>query len=297
MADHVDGADAPATSSVAERVHRRISDLTPAERKAARLLLANYPVVGLEPLSTFAQRAGVSHPTVLRFVAKLGFSGYPPFQTRLRDELKARLESPLSKRRDPDPAAHAERGDFLTRFAQAVCDNVVQSAAAVPAGEFDAVTVLLADRRRPVYVLGGRFTEAVASYCYMHLRVLRPRVERVSGPPVSWLDYLLDMGRDAVLLVFDVRRYQDDVVRFAHEAERRGACVVLVTDQWLSPAASSARHVLPVRIEVPSNWDSSAAALMLVEALIAAVSQRNRKQFEARVSELEGLRAHGENDG
>ena len=57
---------------VAEQIHRELGRLTPSERKPARLLLGNYPVVGLEPLASFAQRAGVSHPSILRFIAKLG---------------------------------------------------------------------------------------------------------------------------------------------------------------------------------------------------------------------------------
>jgi DNA-binding MurR/RpiR family transcriptional regulator len=57
---------------VAEQIHRELGRLTPSERKPARLLLGHYPVVGLEPLASFAQRAGVSHPSILRFIAKLG---------------------------------------------------------------------------------------------------------------------------------------------------------------------------------------------------------------------------------
>lgn len=283
------GGDNP---SVAERIHRRLDQLTRAERKPARVLLANYPLAGLDPLAEFAGRAGVSHPTILRFVAKLGFSGYPPFQATLRDELKARLKSPLAKRGPPEALpAGAGQQDFLSRFADAVCDNIRQSIAALPRAEFDAVLTLLADTGNTVYVLGGRFTDAIATYFYRHLRVLRARVQHVTGPPVSWSEYLLDMDRDAVLVVFDVRRYQDEVVQFAAEAAGRGACVLLVTDQWLSPIASAARHVLAMRIEVPSNWDSAGALTALAEALIAALSNRHWGRFETRIRELEGLRA------
>lgn len=274
---------------MAERVHHRLEWLTQGERKAARTLLAGYPMAGLEPLSGFAQRAGVSHPTVLRCIAKLGYGGYAEFQAALRGELEARLKSPLTK--EPAPPASERSGDPLTDFAEAAGANVRQSLAALSREELDGVAALLAERAAGVYLLGGRFTDAVALYAYRHLRVLRAGVQHVVGPPLAWSEYLLDMDRRSALVVFDVRRYQEDVVTFARLAAERGARVVLVTDQWLSPIAAVAAHVLAVRIEVPSRWDSSAALLAVMEALIARLSERCWPRLQGRLEELERLRA------
>lgn len=278
-------------TSVAEQIHAHFNQLTRAERKAARLMLKNYPVAGLDSLPELARRSEVSHPTILRLVAKLGYSGFPHFQATLREELEARFMSPLGKSRD-DGQAEPTGGDdnFLTRFAQTACDNIRQSAAMLPVSEFEGAASLLLDSNRTTYLLGGRFTDSIATYLYMHLRVLRPRVAHVTGPPVSWSEYLLDMDGRSVLVVFDIRRYQDDVVAFAGEAARRGARVVLVTDQWLSPIAGVATHVLPTRVEVPSSWDSTSAIVVLVEALIARVNNRKWAQLADRIAELEQLR-------
>ncbi len=279
--------------TVADLIHRRLDRLTPAERKAARALLASYPMIGLESLANFADHAQVSHPSVLRFIAKLGFNGYSAFQSSLRTELEARLKSPLAKHRREETDAGGTH-DFLQRFAEAACDNIRQSVASLPRSEFDGALDLLANESSPVYLLGGRFTDAVAHYLYMHLRVLRSGVHHVSGPPVSWSEYLLDMDRRSVLVVFDVRRYQGDVVRFAEEAAKRGTRVLLITDQWLSPIAGNAEHVLAAHIDVPSNWDSVAAITALVEALIAALNNREWPRLKARIRDLETLRSYYE---
>ena len=47
------------------------------------MLLASYPIAGLESVARFAERAHVSPPTVTRFITKLGFRGYPEFQETL----------------------------------------------------------------------------------------------------------------------------------------------------------------------------------------------------------------------
>lgn len=273
--------------TIAEEIRDRLAELTASERRAARALLANYPMLGLETVAEFAARAGVSSPSILRFTGRLGFAGYADFQRRLREEVEAQLQSPLAKGGfAADPAAAAAH----VAFAAAVADNVAETFRHLPAAEFEAVAALLADPRRPVHLIGGRFTDPLARYMAAHLRILRAGVTHMDGQPGNWLDQLVDLGRRDVLVVFDVRRYQDDLVRLAEAAAERQATVILLTDQWLSPAARFAAHVLPARISVPSAWDSGAALMTLVEALIAAVTAADAERSRQRIAALEGLR-------
>ncbi len=94
--------------TVGERVTQRLDSLSRAERKLARVLLASYPIAGLESVARFAERAGVSPPTVTRFITKLGFRGYPEFQETIRHEVQARLSSPLARYRDEQPGRGTE---------------------------------------------------------------------------------------------------------------------------------------------------------------------------------------------
>src|ERR1700733_6094454 len=82
---------------VGELVRQRMGALSASERRLAQVLLAFYPVAGLEGLTRFAERAGVSPATVTRFITKLGLRGYPEFQESLRQELQERLSSPLTR--------------------------------------------------------------------------------------------------------------------------------------------------------------------------------------------------------
>ena len=57
-------------ATVAEGVRAVLGDFSASERKVARSLLAAYPVAGLETVAQLAERAGVSPPTVVRFVSR-----------------------------------------------------------------------------------------------------------------------------------------------------------------------------------------------------------------------------------
>jgi DNA-binding MurR/RpiR family transcriptional regulator len=276
-------------ASIAEHIRASVGRLTARERKAAQVLLTNYPAAGLAPVAEFAERAQVSAPTVLRFVAKLGFLGYPDFQRQLREELEAQLASPLAK-----PARkfgpRNPRRPFIDPFAEAVVDNLQGTFRNLPEDDFSAIVELLCDRRRSVHLLGGRFTDALARYLAAHLSLVRPDVRHIPSGIGVWRDRLLDIRRRDVVFVFDIRRYQEDVIAFARDAAARGAEIVLVTDQWISPLSRQAKHVLACRVAAPSRWDSSVVLLAVIEALTAAATERLGEFARMRIEELERLR-------
>ena len=138
--------------SIAESIRQGLGRLTSTERRPALALLANYPVPGLETVAQFAKRAGVSGPTILRLVAKLGFASYPRFQQALRDELEQRLQPPLAKVPARQRVARTDP-DFVNRYGRAIIANIERSLGEVPRSEFKGALDLLTDRRRRIWLL------------------------------------------------------------------------------------------------------------------------------------------------
>ncbi len=269
-----------------EELRLALPDLTRAERQLASHILSNYPVAALGSITALAQAAGVSSPTVVRLVQKLGYKGYPDFQHALRGQVEAMLVSPLVKQAR---AAGAGEGHVLSRFAGAVMENLQATVSQIDPAAFDAAAALLADPTRRIFAMGGRITHAIADYFVTLMKVIRPEVQLMSDMSNAWPPALLDMKPGDVLLVFDIRRYENAVLQVAEVAREQGAEIVLVTDRWVSPAAAHATHVLPCHIEAPSAWDSNAGLMVLVEALLAAVQGLTWTVTEARMKRLEDL--------
>lgn len=265
-------------------IRDRLDEFTATEKKAAHALLANYPMEGLGTVATFAKAAGVSSPTILRFVARLGFPGFAEFQKTLRGELKSQLNSPLARSTE---MAENPVGD---PHVDQLLENVRETFAHMPKGELAGLIRLLSDERKTIHVIGGRFTDGLARYMAAHLRIVRPNVTHVAGQQGNWLDQLIDIGSKDVILVFDIRRYQAEIIQFSEAAAKQGATVALVTDSWMSPVGRIASHVLPARVAVPSPWDSSLALMAIAEVLIAGVTKENQKSAQERMRTLEALR-------
>lgn len=273
-------------SNVAELIAKRLDAMPAGERRAAQTLVANYPLIGLKTVAEFSQQAGVSSPTILRFVGRLGFHNYAEFQAALQDELAAQLQSPASRTYAPSSRGRGAVSPML----EATLDNLRETFRHISDRQLEEIAACLAERRGHMFLIGGRFTDPLARYMAAHLAIIRPNVFHLAGQESMWRDRLIDMGKHDVILIFDIRRYQDSLLRFAEKAHQRGVAIVLITDQWLSPIARFAKHVVAGRTAMPSAWDSSTALFAISESLIDAVTRRLENAGARRIREMEGLR-------
>ncbi|MFG5381240.1 MurR/RpiR family transcriptional regulator [Yoonia sp. R2-816] len=276
-----------ATLTISDRIQQKLDDLTRAERQLAHSILENYPASGLGPLAALARDAQVSVPTVARMVQKLGFKGYPEFQAELREELRAKAKSPIAKH--DTWADGAPSGHMLNRFTDAVIDNIRHTLGQINPAAFDEACDLVADKARHLYIVGGRITHTMAEYLFLHMQVIRPNLTHIQSTSNTWPHHLLDISEEDVVVVFDVRRYENNTLKLAEMAHAKGAKLILFTDQWRSPIHQLADISISSRIVVPSAWDSAATTLLLVETMISTVQNLNWDETKARMEELEDM--------
>ncbi len=252
-------------------------------------MLADYPVAGLGTATSLARRAGVSDPTVVRFVAKLGFDGFSAFQARLLAEVEARLQSPLLMMEAKRAALAGESG--VTQYLRSVAAALERTESLVPIQLYDRACRLLFEAKGDVLVLGGRFSRNVAGMLASYLVQLRPRVADLGPLTGDEFDRLIDLGRRDLLIVFDYRRYQSDVVAFARQAAGRGVPVVLFTDPWRSPIAEVADVTLVAEGEAGSPFDTLAPAVAQMEAFVAQALGHTEGRERRRMEALERVRS------
>lgn len=270
--------------SINDEIFARMGELSPAEKKVARTLLASYPSAGLESAATVAKAAGTSTPTVLRLVTRLGIGSYPDFQKRLRDEITHHMNSPVSRTvegiRDhaPEPvfeAAMTEKTALIEKLGQFV-----------PPSEFELAVQALAARPRQIAISGGYFSRYLAMLLATQLDQAVPGVDFVAEPLGHDIGKILRLTAGSVAVIIDFRRYELTAKQAADIAKRQGATVIVITDQGLSPAAEGADIVLPVPVDgIP--FDSFVGLLALLEALVEGVLQATDGRGIDRMKEWE----------
>lgn len=274
---------------IRDMLGRSTVSLTRSESRIVQLLLADYPVAGLGSASSLAKRAGVSDPTVARFVTKFGFENFAAFQAALLEDVEARLRSPLMMLETKQ--AEGKHDATVNRYMASVTQKLRDATEAAVSEPYDRAVDLIMGAKGSVTLVGGRFSRHVAGMLAGYLLQLRSDVHSISPLTLESFDRLVDIGRRDTLIVFDYRRYQTDVVEFARQAEARGAHVILFTDPWMSPVAEVADVVIIASVEVDSPYDSLAPAVAQMEALVAHAVVREKRVMERRVADLEKLRS------
>lgn len=277
--------------TVRERLMEPGRSFSNSELKVVRMLLANYPAAGLTTVSKLAKSAGVSDPTVLRLAVRLGFQGFAGMQGALLAEVEAHMRSPLTLATgEPATAAPKRQPNVYQGFLAETlvqCDAVAKETATA---DYERAVALLTDPKSRVLCLGGRFSRFIAGILQRCLHHLRDGTHLLDGTAADLVDELAPIGKRHVLVVFDYRRYQVDVVDFARQAKARGAAIILFTDNWKSPISAFADVVLTAPTATASPFDTLATPLIQVEAVVAGAAARLGADWRARAAMLEAVR-------
>lgn len=274
--------------SIREELAHTTLVLTSAEAKIVQVLLADYPMSGLGTATRLAKAACVSDPTVMRLMVKLGYGGFAAFQGKLLAEIESRLHSPLLMMEAKRPANSSE--GTVNDYFHSVSDSLERTRTAVASQIYGRAARMLLDCKGQVVLLGGRFSRHIASMLAGYLVQFRPGVHDIGSLAPTDFDLLIDLGKRDLLVVFDYRRYQSNVVNFARQARERGMGILLFTDPWLSPISEQADLTLIAAIEANSPFDTLATGVVQMETVFAHALESEGQTVRKRIEDIERIR-------
>ncbi|AWZ17448.1 MurR/RpiR family transcriptional regulator [Streptomyces sp. ICC1] len=268
----------------AERV-RALFDghpLSPGQRRIAQYLVDHLTEAAFLSITELAERAGVSQPSVTRFAAALGFSGYPA----LRDVLQPIALSAVAGA--PDSPEQTRRNEL-----QAAVDAEIENLRDVRRLLADTNQVLDIGRELarsvPLTVLGLRISVSLAEYFAYAARRIHPDVRLVTGGGSVAYDALLQAraAGGSWVLAFAMPRHAKETLAALRVARRAGLRVVLITDGTLGPLVDEADVALTAGTGSRLVFDSYAAPGVLSAALLQAMSDADPERTQARLESYE----------
>ncbi|WP_371680280.1 MurR/RpiR family transcriptional regulator [Streptomyces sp. NBC_01276] len=256
--------------------------LSPGQRRIAQYLIDHLTEAAFLSITELAERVGVSQPSVTRFAAALGFSGYPA----LREVLQPMALSAVAG--TPDSREQIRHNEL-----QAAVDAEIEN--------LESVRRLLADTNRvleigrdlahsvPLTVLGLRISVSLAEYFAYAARRIHPDVRVVTrGGSVAY-DALLQSraAGGSWVIAFAMPRHANETLAALRAARSTGLRVVLITDPTLGPLVEEADVVLTAGAGSRLVFDSYAAPGMLSAALLQAMADADPERTQARLEQYE----------
>ncbi|MFH9861578.1 MurR/RpiR family transcriptional regulator [Streptomyces sp. NPDC017202] len=258
--------------------------LSPGQRRIAQYLIEHLTEAAFLSITDLAERVGVSQPSVTRFAAAVGFSGYPA----LRERLQAIALGTLS---GGPAAAEENRGNELQAAVDAELENLenLRRDFADPDRVIDVGRQLSAST--PLTVLGLRISASLAEYFAYAARRIHPDVRLVTrGGSVAY-DALLQ-SREAGgtwVLAFSMPRHAQETLTAVRVARSAGLKVALVTDLALGPMADEADVAFATGTGSRLVFDSYAAPGVMAAALLQAMTDAGPERTQARLEEYEQI--------
>lgn len=272
--------------SILHTIESGMAGFSKGQKRIANYILQNYDKAAFMTASKLGTKVGVSESTVVRFASELGYDGYPSMQRALQEMIRSRLTSTQRIQAAGDLLSGQ---DLLSAVVQSDMDKLRMMVGEADRKEFDRVVDKIMEARH-IYILGVRSSSYVAGYLNFYMHLLFENVTLVQSNAAGEIfEQLLRVGPGDVMIAISFPRYSNVTMNTVKFAQDRGATIVAITDNMLSPVYQLSDAALLAPCEMISFVDSMVAPLSLVNALLIAVGYRLGTDVSRTFAELEDI--------
>lgn len=272
--------------SVLHTIESNFNGFSKGQKRIATYILQNYDKAAFMTASKMGKLVEVSESTVVRFASELGYDGYPSMQRALQEMIRSRLTSTQRIQAAGDMLLGQ---DVLATVMQSDMDKLRMVVDEADRDEFDHVVDCVMQAKH-VYILGVRSSSFVAGYLNFYLHLLSENVTLVQSNAAGEIfEQLFRIGPEDVMIAVSFPRYSRVTVNTVKFARDRGATIIAITDNELSPLYQMADTALLAPSEMISFVDSMVAPLSMVNALLVNIGYRMGKDVSATFAELEDI--------
>ena len=273
-------------NNLLEHISENFSSLSKGHKKIAAYVTENTDKAAFMTAGKLASTVGTSEATVIRFVSKLGFSGYAEFQKKMQEVLRGKLNN---LQRMEVAFERIGNSDLLRNVMLSDVENIKQTLEHINKEEFDKVADVIANAKN-IYILGVRSSSALASFLGYYLALFFDNVHLVNANAASEIfEQIMRIGPDDAIIVISYPRYSSRSVKAAEFAKDKGSKVIAFTDSMSSPIVKYSAHQLIAKSEMAYFVDSFVAPFSLANALIVSLGLKKRNEVYKNFEYLENI--------
>lgn len=266
--------------NIVARLQKNVGQFSKSQKVIGDYLLAHPDRVAFLTAGKLARRLGVSESTVVRFAVALGYEGYQDMQRDVQEIIRHKL-SAVDRMKMPV-------GDnVLEQVIHTDIENLTLTLEEISYDGFDrAVTAITGARN--IFVAGLRSAAALAHYLGFYLDLLRKNT-RIIRDSDAVFENMTTLTEHDLVIGISFPHYTRATLEILSYAREHKARIIVITDSVLSPLAQYADVTLTARSDINSFIDSFVAPLSIINAIIVAVSEKDREGVLRTLGELDEL--------
>jgi DNA-binding MurR/RpiR family transcriptional regulator len=272
---------------VQDRIRKYFNQLTNRQKIVAKFILGEPKSIALHPAKVIGAMTETSETTVIRLCYALQYSGYSELQNEIRETFLSpdKQKNPVSQYLDAsnepdsdyDPIAYTKERDIaqieqtLNELDQQTIDK--------------AVAAIL--QAKKIVVTGFRTSFAPAHWLSVALNLIKGDTYLYRGP-IDDANYLIsEADRDWLVIALSFPRYMQETVSFAEAAKAKGATIVALSDDALSPIGPIADLLIKVTITPSALFTGMPSIFSVLNVLISGVTAADRDRVQNRLRQYD----------
>lgn len=274
--------------NILDEIRAVIPSCPPQQRKVGIFICEHPEVLGLLSLAEFAERIGVSRPTITRFCRALGYGGFLDFSRSVQRVIEKEIShAGFFRHAYAQNAANPARGT-----AQAVVErdmlNMHRLLNNYPA-ETVAACVARMRAASTISVMGRMSAYPLAVYFEQLLTKISAKVVPLTGSEVMQAAAISRMDAGSLVFCVAFPRYARATIELAQEAKARGATLVGITNSEFSPLAACSDILFTLDVEIVSYIDLMGPVMALMNVLCVEFGHAQYEETEASLRRYDRL--------
>lgn len=273
--------------NIKERIRKHFNQLTNQQKLVAKFILEEPKQIALHPAKVIGTLTGTSETTVIRLCYALDYSGYSALQNDIRESLLQPNEkvNQLQKYRDSTEQV-SDTDKLITSNMEQDIDHIRQSLGSLDHGLFEKAVDSLVKAKR-IVVVGFRSSYSPATWLAYTLNIIKGHTHLYRGQ-IDDANYLMtQMDAKWLVVALSFPRYSQETISFAKAAKEKGAKILALTDDELSPIGPIADLLIKVKAPVPTALKGMATMFSVLNVLISGVVQADRKNVQQRIKQYD----------
>jgi DNA-binding MurR/RpiR family transcriptional regulator len=277
-------SDGSSGANVMEMLQAKLEDLPPSHKGLARFLLTHVDDAVFLTAAQLARHSRTSESSVIRFVKRLGYRGFPEFQADLQVLLRRNL--PPKERMQTAGGVPSSSKAIVDRIAETALINIRETHTLLDHRVLRRAAKRIAGAQTKC-IVGLRASAGSAQLLAFYLGLILPnvRVHTEGGPTL--FEALLSVSRGDVVVAISFPRYAKWTVEGLRYARKQGAATIAVTDSHLSPIAHVAHMALVARVSSITFANSYVGAMLVIDSLVGMIISLLPRASLARLDSLE----------
>ena len=253
-----------------EIIQEHYPNLSRRLKQLARFMLENPDRIVLCTVAELSSEADVPPSTVIRLANALGFNGF----SEMRKAIRSQLHYTGSYAERVQSAVDTDNQSLLSSVVQASCSSLQVLENNINEQDLSRAVSLI-QQADTVYIMGVRRAHPVATYLAYGLWQLDRRCVLLGSKGGLHQEEAAGIRRTDLVLLISYYPYGDETLWMHEHAKARGARLITITDNEVSPLAQEADMALFTKDADISGVRGLSTSLCLAQSLVLSLAQRS----------------------